>query len=61
MSGLARTFSEAGLKIVAEGVETLEHFKLVEQINVDYIQGFLFVRLKPAAEFIQYKFQRDEL
>ncbi len=54
LKGLSRTFSEVGLKIVVEGVETLEHRELAEQINADYIQGFLFARPMPADEVVRY-------
>ena len=54
LKGLSRTFSDVGIKVVVEGVETLEHRKLVEQINADYMQGFLFARPMPAAEAIRY-------
>jgi diguanylate cyclase (GGDEF)-like protein len=54
LDGLTKTFSEIGIKVVVEGVETLEHSKLAEQINADYIQGFLFARPMPAAEAIHY-------
>jgi diguanylate cyclase (GGDEF)-like protein len=54
LDGLSRTFSEIGMKVVVEGVETLEHSMLAEQINADYIQGFLFARPMPAAEAIHY-------
>jgi EAL domain-containing protein (putative c-di-GMP-specific phosphodiesterase class I) len=54
IQGLSRTFSDVGMKIVVEGVETLEHRKIAEQLNADYIQGFLFARPMPANEAIRY-------
>lgn len=54
INGLSKTFSKIGMKIVVEGVETMEHRKMAEQIKADYIQGFLFARPLPAAEAIRY-------
>ncbi|MCR4578880.1 MAG: EAL domain-containing protein [Treponema sp.] len=43
-SNLVSTFKDAGLKILVEGVETNNQNNLVENIGVDYIQGFLYSR-----------------
>ena len=45
---LIKTFKDAGLKILVEGVETKNQNSLIEKAGVDYIQGFLFSR--PLAE-----------
>lgn len=45
---LVKTFKDAGLKILVEGVETKNQNSLIEKAGVDYIQGFLFSR--PLAE-----------
>jgi diguanylate cyclase len=54
LNGFSRTFSTIGMKVVIEGVETLDQRKLAEEINVDFIQGFIFARPMPASEVIQY-------
>jgi EAL domain-containing protein (putative c-di-GMP-specific phosphodiesterase class I) len=33
-----------GLKVVAEGTETAEHIKLLEQLNCEMAQGYFFSR-----------------
>ncbi|BHH84192.1 EAL domain-containing protein [Desulforhopalus sp. 52FAK] len=42
-----------GMKIVAEGVETLEHFKLLQEYGCDECQGFYFSPPVPPQEFIK--------
>jgi len=39
-----------GMRVVAEGVETVEQLELLRQRNCDLVQGFLLARPMPAAE-----------
>lgn len=39
--------------IVAEGVETAEQLKMLEEMGCDYIQGYYFSRPVPEAEFLK--------
>jgi len=41
------------LKIVAEGVETLEHCKILQDLGVDLLQGYYFARPIPMNELTQ--------
>jgi len=41
------------LRLVAEGVDTVEQFRFLSDKNVDVIQGFLFSKPVPAEEFSQ--------
>jgi len=46
-----------GMKVVAEGVETEEQMYILEQLNCDYVQGFLFSKPLPVKEL--YKFSAN--
>jgi EAL domain-containing protein (putative c-di-GMP-specific phosphodiesterase class I) len=39
---------QLGLKTVAEGVETIEHLKLLRELGCDYGQGYYFSKPLPA-------------
>ena len=43
-----------GLKIVAEGVETEEQYCKMEEIRINYIQGFYFSKPLPEQEFLAF-------
>jgi EAL domain-containing protein (putative c-di-GMP-specific phosphodiesterase class I) len=45
------------MKVVVEGVETEEQFSDVVRYGCDYIQGFLFSKPLPNAEFVKYYFE----
>jgi len=45
---------DLGLKTVAEGVETEDMLKQMQNIGVDYIQGFYFSKALPINEFIEF-------
>lgn len=50
---------QLGLHITAEGVETMVQLKYLQKLNCDDIQGFLFARPMPAAEFESRMGSRD--
>ena len=41
-----------GLEIVAEGVETEDQYRKMEEIKINYIQGFYFSKPLPEQEFL---------
>ena len=43
-----------GLEIVAEGVETQEQYRKLEEIKINYIQGYYFSRPLPEQEFLAF-------
>ena len=43
-----------GLEIVAEGIETEEQYKKMEEIKINYIQGYYFSRPLPEQEFLAF-------
>ena len=43
-----------GLKVIAEGVETLGQSELLAAVGCEYVQGFLHAKPMPADEFLSY-------
>lgn len=43
-----------GLKIVAEGIETEEQYRKMEEIEINYIQGFYFSKPLPEQELLEF-------
>ena len=43
-----------GLKIVAEGIETQEQYEKMEEIKINYIQGYYFSKPLPEKEFLEF-------
>lgn len=39
------------MKIVAEGVETLEQLEFLRSVNCDMVQGYIYDRPMPVEEF----------
>lgn len=54
MSAARSMIQEMGLKIVSEGVETKEQFTQLEEMGIDYIQGYYFSKPLPAEEFLAF-------
>ena len=48
-----------GLKIVAEGIETEEQYRRMEEIKIDFIQGYYFSRPLPEQEFLEFLRRRN--
>lgn len=48
-----------GRHVLVEGVETESQFELLQQLGVDYYQGFRFAKPMPKDEFVAYVEQRQ--
>ena len=53
LPALARTFKEMNFTITAEGIETQEMAEAMEDIDCDYLQGYLFSKPLPMEEFVE--------
>lgn len=42
------------LKIVSEGIETKDQYLVMEELSIDYIQGYYFSKPLPEAEFLSF-------
>ncbi|MFX1739118.1 cyclic di-GMP phosphodiesterase [Paraburkholderia sp. A1RI_3L] len=42
---------ELNLKVVAEGIETVAEERFMQDLGVDYVQGYLYAHAMPAADF----------
>ena len=51
---MVEMFHNMGLSIVAEGVETRRQQEMIQQLGVDYIQGFYYARPMPEGETLAY-------
>lgn len=47
------------LNIVSEGVETEDQLRVMEDLNINYIQGFLFSKPLPEDEFLSFLRERN--
>jgi len=50
--------SKLGLKVIAEGVETLGQREILEAVGCEYVQGYLYAKPMPEQEFLAYVAQR---
>jgi EAL domain-containing protein (putative c-di-GMP-specific phosphodiesterase class I) len=46
------------LKVVAEGVETVDEWNLVEKLGCDYVQGWYLAKAMPIPEFLAWRKNR---
>ena len=58
---LIKMFQNSQMKIVVEGVETVQMKEKLSDLKCDYLQGFYFSKALPPEEFMQYfKAQKQE-
>lgn len=60
LSAVQRMVMTLGAQTIAEGVETIGELALLEELGLDEVQGFLFDRAIPAAEFEARYLNTDE-
>lgn len=53
LRGIITLAKSLGCTIVAEGVETTEQLKLIQDMNCDTVQGYLFDKPLPESDFIE--------
>lgn len=61
ISNVIRMAKELDMQIIAEGVETIEEYELLEQLSCDAIQGYLFDRPLPESEFEKHLLHKKYL
>ena len=49
------------LKIVSEGIETEDQYLAMEELDIDYIQGYYFSKPLPEAEFLLFLQENNEM
>lgn len=49
-----RMIKDLGCEVLVEGIETKEHVELLQQYDVDYMQGFYFSKPIPKTLFLDY-------
>lgn len=45
---------DSGITVLAEGIETEEQYDIVKDMQVDYIQGYLFAKPMSIADTIEF-------
>jgi EAL domain-containing protein (putative c-di-GMP-specific phosphodiesterase class I) len=51
---IVRLSHDLNLKVIAEGVETADEYKLIKKLGCDFIQGFYFSKPLPADDFCRF-------
>lgn len=60
MNSTVAMLRQLDMKIVAEGVETMEQAMLLEEMGCDYLQGYYFSRPIPETEFLAFLNQKNK-
>ena len=54
LKGVIKAFLNAGFEVVMEGVEAKEQSNIAKSFHINYIQGYLYSKLKPIREFLLF-------
>lgn len=61
VEAVSRTFGQAGIRMIAEGVETGEQAAFVQRCGIELIQGFLYAKPMPPEKALPYLMGTKEL
>lgn len=61
VEAVSRTFGQAGIRMIAEGVETGEQAAFAQRCGIELIQGFLYAKPMPQEEALPYLMGVKEL
>ncbi len=54
MTSSIEMFKKMNLKVIAEGIETIEQSRRLSELGCDYLQGYYYSKPLPEGEFLQY-------
>lgn len=57
---LIELFHRAGMRVVAEGIETRQQAETLGEMGADFFQGFYFARPMPEEDYIQFLIEHNE-
>lgn len=61
MASTVGMIKQLGLKIVAEGVETIEQYNGIKDLGIDYIQGYYFSKPLSKNEFVDFISKKNHI
>ena len=59
LKGMADIMHKMDMKVVSEGIETKEQAKAMEEMGIEYIQGFYYSRPIPKEQFLEFLAEKN--